>query len=96
MYCGHPEHTERAMLLVWHELLSMVLITPFDSDCVGDPSGSAPVTVPVLFGSLFVTPIVTEYLSRYPEVSASCLFLDRVVKRLDLAIERLRQDATPN
>ena len=28
---------------------------------------------------MVVTPIVTAYLQRYPEVSASCLFLDRVV-----------------
>jgi DNA-binding transcriptional LysR family regulator len=47
------------------------------------PRGRLSVTAPVLFGSLFVTPIVTEYLSRYPDVSASCLFLDRVVNLLD-------------
>ena len=47
------------------------------------PRGRLTVTAPMLFGSLFVTPIVTEYLSRYPDVSASCLFLDRVVNLLD-------------
>ncbi len=39
-------------------------------------------TAPVLFGTQFVTPIVTEYLLRYPEVSAVCLFLDRVINML--------------
>ena len=47
------------------------------------PRGRLTVTAPMLFGSLFVTPIVSEYLSRYPHVSASCLFLDRVVNLLD-------------
>lgn len=51
------------------------------------PRGRLTVTAPVLFGGLFVTPIVTEYLSRYPEVSASCLFLDRVVNLLDEGVD---------
>ncbi|NVO05611.1 MAG: LysR family transcriptional regulator [Rhodoferax sp.] len=51
------------------------------------PRGRLTVTAPVLFGSLFVTPIVTEYLGLYPEVSASCLFLDRVVNLLDEGVD---------
>ena len=51
------------------------------------PRGRLTVTAPVLFGALFVTPIVTEYLSRYPDVSASCLFLDRVVHLLDEGVD---------
>ncbi len=47
------------------------------------PRGRLTVTAPVLFGGKYVTPIVTEYLDRYPAVSASCLFLDRVVNLLD-------------
>ena len=47
------------------------------------PRGRLTITAPVLFGGMYVTPIVTEYLNRYPEVSASCLFLDRVVNLLD-------------
>jgi len=49
----------------------------------GAPSGRLALTAPVLFGALFVTPIVAEYLQRYPEVTASCLFLDRLVNLLD-------------
>ncbi|MBK7423322.1 MAG: LysR family transcriptional regulator [Propionivibrio sp.] len=49
----------------------------------GAPSGRLSLTAPVLFGALFVTPIVAEYLQRYPEVSASCLFLDRLVNMMD-------------
>ena len=51
------------------------------------PRGRLTVTAPVLFGGLNVMPIVTEYLTRYPEVSASCLFLDRVVNLLDEGVD---------
>lgn len=47
------------------------------------PRGRLAVTAPVLFGALHVTPVVTEYLQRYPEVTASCWFLDRVVNLTD-------------
>ena len=51
------------------------------------PKGRLAITAPVLFGGIYVTPIVTEYLTRYPEVSASCLFLDRVVNLLDEGVD---------
>jgi len=51
------------------------------------PRGRLTLTAPVLFGAKFVTPVVTEYLQRYPEVSAACLFLDRVVNMLDEGVE---------
>lgn len=51
------------------------------------PRGRLSITAPVLFGAMYVTPIVTQYLSRYPEVSASCLFLDRVVNLLDEGVD---------
>jgi DNA-binding transcriptional LysR family regulator len=47
------------------------------------PRGRLTITAPVLFGCKFVTPILTEYLQLYPEVTASCLFLDRVVNMVD-------------
>ena len=47
------------------------------------PSGRLTLTAPVLFGAKYVTPIVTEYLQRYPAVNASCWFLDRVVNMMD-------------
>ncbi len=47
------------------------------------PSGRLTLTAPVLFGARYVTPIVTEYLQRYPAVNASCWFLDRVVNMMD-------------
>ncbi len=51
------------------------------------PRGRLTITAPVLFGNLFVTSIVTEYLSHYPEVSASCFFLDRIVNMLDEGVD---------
>lgn len=51
------------------------------------PKGRLTITAPVLFGGMYVTPVVTEYLIRYPEVSASCLFLDRVVNLLDEGVD---------
>jgi DNA-binding transcriptional LysR family regulator len=51
------------------------------------PRGRLTITAPVLFGGMYVTPIVTEYLTLYREVSASCLFLDRVVNLLDEGVD---------
>jgi DNA-binding transcriptional LysR family regulator len=51
------------------------------------PRGRLTLSAPVLFGRIFVTPIVTEYLQRYPEVAATCLFLDRVVNLLDEGVD---------
>ncbi len=53
----------------------------------GTPRGRLTLTAPMLFGSLYITPIVTEYLQHYPEVSASCLFLDRVVNLVDEGVD---------
>ena len=38
----------------------------------------------MLFGHLYVTPVLVRYLQQYPEVDAQCLFLDRVVNVVDL------------
>jgi DNA-binding transcriptional LysR family regulator len=51
------------------------------------PSGRLTITAPVMFGSRVVTPILTEYLQRYPDVSASCLFLDRVVNMMEEGVD---------
>ncbi|MBK8738435.1 MAG: LysR family transcriptional regulator [Betaproteobacteria bacterium] len=53
----------------------------------GAPRGRLTLTAPVLFGARFVTPIVTEYLRRYPEVNASCWFMGRVVNMLDEGVD---------
>ncbi|MDC8786400.1 LysR family transcriptional regulator [Roseateles koreensis] len=53
----------------------------------GAPRGRLTVTAPVLFGALHVTPIMSEYLQRYPEVSAACWFVDRVVNLTDEGVD---------
>ena len=51
------------------------------------PRGRLTVTAPVLFGGIYVTPIVTAYLQRYPGVNASCMFLDRVVNLMEEGVD---------
>jgi len=53
----------------------------------GSPRGRLTLTAPALFGAKFVTPIVTEYLTRYPDITASCWFLDRVVNMMDEGVD---------
>ena len=51
------------------------------------PRGELAVTAPVLFGSLYVVPGIVDYLGRYPDVSVSALFLDRVVGLLEEGLD---------
>ena len=53
----------------------------------GSPVGRLTLTAPVLFGGRFVVPIVTEYLEKYPEVSAACWLMDRVVNLMDEGVD---------
>ncbi len=48
-----------------------------------EPRGQLAVTAPVLFGRMFVMPSMVEYLQRFPGMSISALFLDRVVNLLE-------------
>jgi len=54
------------------------------------PRGTLQITAPVLFGRLFVTPILGDFLERFPLVDARTLYVDRVVnlmeEGLDIAI----------
>ncbi len=52
-----------------------------------EPRGHITVTAPGWFGSLYVTPVVAEYLQRHPGVTATCLFLDRVVNMVDEGVD---------
>jgi DNA-binding transcriptional LysR family regulator len=51
------------------------------------PRGRLTITAPVGFGAMYVAPIVTEYLTRHPEVTASCWFMDRVVNMLEEGVD---------
>ena len=54
------------------------------------PRGILGVTAPVMFGQLYVAPILRDYLDAYPAVSAFTLFVDRMVdlinEGLDVAV----------
>jgi DNA-binding transcriptional LysR family regulator len=47
------------------------------------PRGHLTITAPVLFGRMFIMPIVTRFLTQYPQVTAACWFVDRVVNMLE-------------
>jgi len=49
--------------------------------------GRLVVTAPSLLGRMFVTPIVTAYLRRYPDTEVECRFLDRVVNMMDEGVD---------
>jgi DNA-binding transcriptional LysR family regulator len=51
------------------------------------PRGTLTLTAPVLFGQLYVTPILVGYLQQFPQVDAQCLFLDRVVNVVEEGID---------
>ena len=52
-----------------------------------EPQGHIVVTAPILFGRLFVTPGIVEYLKAYPKVDVEALFLDRVVSLLEEGVD---------
>lgn len=51
------------------------------------PYGQLHVTAPVLFGKMFVTPIMLEYLDRHPAVNVNALFLDRVINLVEEGVD---------
>jgi DNA-binding transcriptional LysR family regulator len=51
------------------------------------PRGTLTITAPVMFGRLHVTPVVLDYLRRYPDADANCWFVDRVVNLVEEGID---------
>lgn len=51
------------------------------------PRGHLVVTAPVMFGRLFVMPGIVDYLGRYPDMTVSALFLDRVVNLIEEGVD---------
>lgn len=47
------------------------------------PKGMLNITASVLFGKVFVTPCIVQYLKEYPEVDISAYFLDRPVNLIE-------------
>ena len=52
-----------------------------------EPRGRVALTASVLFGRLFVTPCITEYMTRCPDVEVYALFVDRIVNLLEEGID---------
>lgn len=52
-----------------------------------EPHGQLAVTAPVLFGRLYVMPILTEYQSRFSKATVSALFVDRLVNLIEEGID---------
>jgi DNA-binding transcriptional LysR family regulator len=51
------------------------------------PRGHLAVTAPMLFGKLYVMPIITAYQRTFRETTLSALFVDRVVNLLDEGLD---------
>jgi DNA-binding transcriptional LysR family regulator len=47
------------------------------------PQGLLRITAPILFGQLYVTPVIRQYLDKYSDVSVEATFLDRTVSMID-------------
>jgi DNA-binding transcriptional LysR family regulator len=51
------------------------------------PRGDLRITAPVLFGRLYVTPVLGDYLDQYGQVNAEAMFVDRVVNLMDEGLD---------
>lgn len=61
------------------------------------PRGRVTITAPVLFGNLYIAPLVAEYLGRHAQTQAVCLFVDRVVNMDEEAVDvAVRLGALPD
>jgi DNA-binding transcriptional LysR family regulator len=52
-----------------------------------EPRGQLTVTAPVLFGDLFVTPLMARYLAQYPDVTINAVLVDRIVNMVEEGID---------
>ncbi len=52
-----------------------------------EPKGELSITASALFGRMFVTPILGEFLNSYPKVNARTMYVDRVVNLIDEGLD---------
>lgn len=57
------------------------------SGAAANPSGVLSITCPNEFGRIYVTPLLTDYLDRFPQVTAQVLMLDRVVNLIEEGLD---------
>ncbi|AWY42056.1 LysR family transcriptional regulator [Pseudomonas putida] len=51
------------------------------------PRGQLTITAPVLFGELFITPLMVSFLTQFPDVTINALLVDRVVSVVEEGID---------
>ena len=51
------------------------------------PKGAVTITGPILFGRKVVTPAILNLLERYPDITVSTLFVDRIVHLIDEGVD---------
>lgn len=51
------------------------------------PTGTLTVTSSVMFGQIYIMPVMTEFLDRHPEVTGRMLLLDRIVNLVDEGVD---------
>ncbi|NUT74100.1 LysR family transcriptional regulator [Pseudomonas sp. C1C7] len=51
------------------------------------PRGQLAITAPVLFGELFITPLMVKFLTQFPDVTINALLVDRVVSVVEEGID---------
>lgn len=51
------------------------------------PAGHLRITAPVLFGQMYVAPVVTRFVQRHPGLQCTLLLLDRVVNLLEEGLD---------
>ena len=49
--------------------------------------GNLTVTAPVMFGELYLIPLITEYLSAHPQVTINALLVDRLVNMVEEGVD---------
>ena len=57
------------------------------SGALAEPQGQLVITAPVLFGRIYITPVIVEFLQRFPHVDINAKFVDRVVDMVDEGID---------
>lgn len=51
------------------------------------PRGQLTITAPVLFGELYITPLMVSFLTQFPDVTINALLVDRVVSVVEEGID---------
>jgi DNA-binding transcriptional LysR family regulator len=51
------------------------------------PRGHLTITAPVLFGELFITPLMVNFLTQFPDVTINALLVDRVVSIVEEGVD---------